>query len=70
MKYPAALLAGAGLLFSLAHPGPLSATDEWQLLGTKRVSRAAETDRIDVGLRDGRFNAIRIEVAEGYRGDV
>jgi hypothetical protein len=65
MKYPAALLAGAGLLFSLAHPGTVRATDEWQLLGTKRVSRAAETDRIDVGLRDGRFNAIRIEVAEG-----
>lgn len=65
MKRATAMLTGVGLLFTLALPGGLHATDEWQLLGTRRVSRAAERDGIDVGLRDGRFNAIRIDVNEG-----
>lgn len=41
------------------------ATAEWELLGTRRVSFAAERDAIEVGVREGTFNAIRIEVAGG-----
>ena len=38
---------------------------EWQLLGTRRVSFAAERDVIDVGLRAGAFTAIKLEVEGG-----
>lgn len=38
---------------------------DWELLGTRRVSFAAEKDVIDVGLREGSFDAIRIEVEGG-----
>lgn len=38
---------------------------EWELLGTRRVSFAAERDAIEVGVREGTFNAIRIEVGGG-----
>ncbi|MEP7325520.1 MAG: hypothetical protein ABI836_06205 [Gemmatimonadota bacterium] len=43
----------------------LHASDDWQLLGKRNVGRAAETDGIDVGLRNGLYNAIRIDVNEG-----
>jgi len=65
MNCASSLLTGAGLLFSLLSPVTLHATDEWKLLGTRGVGRAAEKDGIDVGLRDGRFTAIRIDVNEG-----
>ena len=39
--------------------------DEWELLGTRRVSFAAERDAIAVGAREGRFNALKIEVVDG-----
>jgi hypothetical protein len=38
---------------------------QWELLGSRRVSFAAEKDVIDVGLREGTFDAIRIEVDGG-----
>jgi len=41
------------------------ATPEWELLGSRRVSFAAERDAIEVGVREGTFNAIRIEVGGG-----
>jgi hypothetical protein len=41
------------------------ASDDWQLLGSRKVSFAAETDKIDVSNRDAHFNAIRIDVDAG-----
>lgn len=41
------------------------ATTEWELLGARRVSFATERDAIEVGVREGTFNAIRIEVGGG-----
>lgn len=41
------------------------AVDEWELLGTRRVSFAVERDVIDVGVREGVFNALKIEVVDG-----
>jgi hypothetical protein len=57
----AATLAGFALL-------PIStsrAGDGWELLGSRRVSFAAERDVIDVGIREGMFSAIRVEVVGG-----
>ncbi len=65
MKRVATILTGAGLLLNLALPAAVHASDDWQLLGKRNVGQAAETDGIDVGLRDGLFNAIRIDVNEG-----
>lgn len=42
-----------------------AAADDWQLLGRRQVSFAVDKDVIDVGARDGLFNAIRIEVQDG-----
>lgn len=56
---PAAFIAVA----LLAPPG--HAADEWTLLGSRRVSFRAERDVIEVGLREGLFNAIKIEVHDG-----
>jgi hypothetical protein len=39
--------------------------DDWQLLGRRRVGADAERDVIEVGVREGVFDAIRIEVQEG-----
>jgi hypothetical protein len=39
--------------------------DDWQLLGSRRVSFSAEKDVIEVGVREGLFNAIRVEVQDG-----
>lgn len=38
---------------------------QWELLGSRRVSFAAERDMIVVGPREGTFDAIRIEVDGG-----
>jgi len=38
---------------------------QWELLGSRRVSFGAERDVIDVGAREGTFDAIRIEVDGG-----
>ena len=47
-----------------AAPAGLHAQD-WQLLGTRQVSYAAEKDVIPVTVRDGLFRSIKIEVADG-----
>jgi hypothetical protein len=57
-----AALAAVTLLPASAPPPPAA---EWELLGSRRVSFAAERDVIDVGAREGMFNAIRIEVEGG-----
>jgi len=44
---------------------PLAAQGSWDLLGTQKVSMARETDVIDVTRRDGRYDALRIEVDGG-----
>ncbi|HEV8303516.1 MAG TPA: hypothetical protein VGQ25_01030 [Gemmatimonadales bacterium] len=62
----AAALAGVALL-----PTSTLRVDVWELLGTRRVSFAAERDVIEVGIREGggegggAFTAIRIEVVGG-----
>jgi hypothetical protein len=38
---------------------------QWELLGSRTVSFVADRDVIDVGLREGTFDAIRIEVEGG-----
>ena len=58
-------LASAGLFLMATQPVSLHAGDEWSLLGTRKVSRAAEKDVIEVGQRDGKFRSIRIDVNEG-----
>ena len=45
--------------------GPPRPVAEWDLLGSRRVSFAVDRDVIDVGAREGTFNAIRIEVDGG-----
>jgi len=46
-------------------PHPASAQEDWQLLGRRRVSFAADRDVIEVGVREGLFDAIRVEVQDG-----
>lgn len=58
-------LISAAVLGAALPSSPLFALSDWELLGTRRVSLAQETDVIDVTRRDGRFNAIRIEVDNG-----
>jgi hypothetical protein len=41
------------------------AAAQWELLGARRVSFAAERDVIVVGAREGLFNAVRIDVGGG-----
>ena len=55
-----AALAAVALLPTSARPAA-----EWELLGARRVSFSADRDVIDVGAREGVFNAIRIEVEGG-----
>ncbi len=62
-KALAAALAVAGCA-SGRGPGP-AAAQNWDLIGTMRVSFAEENDVLQVGPGDGRFNAIRIQVTEG-----
>jgi hypothetical protein len=45
--------------------GPARPAAEWELLGSRRVSFAVDRDVIDVGVREGTFNGIRIEVDGG-----
>ena len=54
------LLAAAGwfMLTRLAH-----ARDEWDVLGTRSVRLAWNRDIIHVGLNDGLFSGIRLEVS-------
>jgi len=49
----------------LAFRPAAAAAQEWQLLGRTQVSLAIEKDVIEVGAREGPFNAIRIEVENG-----
>ncbi len=55
-----ASLAGALLLPASAHQAA-----GWELLGSRQVSFAVDRDVLDVGLREGTFDAIRIEVDGG-----
>jgi hypothetical protein len=55
-------LAGVLLLSALA---PARGADEWELLGTRRVSFAVDHDVIDVGIREGLFTAVKIDVEGG-----
>lgn len=55
----------ASLATAVLAPSTILASDQWELLGSRRVRLAAETDVIDVAPREGQFNAIRIEVAAG-----
>jgi hypothetical protein len=58
----------AVVLTLAAHPlglRPAAGADDWQLLGRRRVSFAAERDVIEVGIREGLFDAIRVEVQDG-----
>jgi hypothetical protein len=64
LRHPLAVVLSLAAL-PLAHRPVAAAADEWQLLGRNQVSFAAEKDVIDVGVRDGLFNAIRIEVQNG-----
>lgn len=43
----------------------VAGVDDWQLLGRRRVGFEAERDVIEVGVREGVFDAIRIEVQDG-----
>ena len=43
----------------------LMAESDWQLLGSRKVSLARETDVINVDRREGRFDALRIEIDNG-----
>ncbi|HEV8263772.1 MAG TPA: hypothetical protein VGQ06_02400 [Gemmatimonadales bacterium] len=49
----------------LSPAAPAPATAEWELLGARRVSFAAERDAIEVGIVQGTFAAIKIEVDGG-----
>jgi hypothetical protein len=49
------------LALLIAPPAPA----QWELLGARRVSFAAERDVIVVGAREGLFNAVRIDVDGG-----
>ena len=57
------------LVLTLATPSfasrPPAGTDDWQLLGRRSVSFGAEKDVIEVGVREGRFDAIRVDVQDG-----
>jgi hypothetical protein len=53
------------LVLATAFSPLLLAQADWELLGTRKVSLAKETDVIDVTRRDGRINALRIEVEDG-----
>jgi hypothetical protein len=54
-------------LLAAAPPGSARAQGDWDLLGSRRVRFAAERDVIEVGGRDGRFTALRIDVHDGSR---
>src|SRR5712671_3792951 len=56
----AVALAAVALLQTPTRPAAA-----WDLLGSRRVSFAVDRDVIDVGLPEGTFNAIRIEVDGG-----
>jgi hypothetical protein len=62
MRIIAATLAGLTLLPA---GGGARAQSEWELLGSRRVSFAAERDVIEVGVREGPFTAIKLEVDGG-----
>jgi len=55
-----AALAAALLLPASARPAA-----QWELLGSRTVSFVADRDVIEVGVREGTFDAIRIEVEGG-----
>jgi hypothetical protein len=57
---PSALLLGA----LIVQPSPLAAQD-WELLGTRRVSFVRERDVIEVTAREGLFRALKLEVDGG-----
>lgn len=57
----------AGLMLALVTTPPPAPhpVQEWELLGSRQVSFAAERDVIPVTTREGRFTAIRLEVEGG-----
>jgi hypothetical protein len=55
----------SALVIGAAASSELLAQADWELLGTRKVSLAKETDVIEVARRDGRFDAIRVEVDNG-----
>jgi hypothetical protein len=61
-RFTRAVLATA--VFGTFVTSSLPAMSDWQLLGTRKVSLARETDVLDVS-RQGRFDALRIEVENG-----
>lgn len=63
-RFSRAPFALAVAVLSLA-PRAARPADDWELLGSRRVSFAAERDVIDLGIREGLFDAIRIDVQEG-----
>lgn len=58
---PALLMFGALLLSAPAQAGP----GDWERLGSRKVSFAADKDTIGVGAAEGRFDAIKLEVDRG-----
>jgi len=59
------LLAGLTLALATSSAAPAPPAADWELLGTRRVSFAAERDLIAVTAREGRFTAIKLEVEGG-----
>jgi hypothetical protein len=61
-----ALLATLLLASCASHPsaGPVPVRADWELLGSRRVSFAAEKDVV-TAMHEGRFRAIKLEVAGG-----
>jgi hypothetical protein len=59
------ILVSTILLGSAVSTTPLLARSDWELLGTRKVNLEKQTDVIDLSRRDGRFNALRIEIDNG-----
>jgi len=55
----------AALAAVLLVPASAQQAAGWELLGSRRVSFAVDRDVLDVGLREGTFDAIRLEVDGG-----
>ena len=49
------------LAVGLLVPASARPAAEWELLGSRRVSFAVDRDVIDVGAREGTFDAVRVE---------
>jgi len=58
-------LLAAALAVAAPLSTPARAADEWELLGSRRVSFRGERDIIEVGGREGAYRSIKIEVEGG-----